>query len=279
MRILPLSLVPSASSLVFSGTVTAIALCTPPAAYCEVPAALVSHDERFSHDAHVALGAYRGMVEEHIEGVIRTLRVLADTREARSASWNAIEPLLARYSHDLPTDATAWFATPDGNYSSTETSDAAQHSLKDRPYFSTLMSGKEIFGDLVVSHVTGHRSVIIAEPIFAAEGDKKVVGALGVSLRVRLLSDLVDRHMSLPEREYFYALERDTKIALHRKADRMFKTPTDVGDEALGEQFKRELRHNNKGSFEYTLHGKKIAAMYELSPQLGWYFFLAKEVS
>jgi len=58
----------------------------------------------------------------------------------------------------------------------------------------------------------------------------------------------------------------------------MFKTPSDVGDEALGEQFKRELR-NDKGSFEYMLNGKKIAAIYELSPQLGWYFFMAKEVS
>jgi methyl-accepting chemotaxis protein len=216
------------------------------------------------------------MVEEHIQGVARTLRILADTNEARSGSWDEIKPLLSRYSQDLPTDATAWFVTPDGNYATTESSDAAQHSLKDRPYFPALMSGKEVFGDLVISQATGHRSVIIAAPIVAHD-TKKVVGGLGVSLRVRLLSELVDQHLALSDKEYFYALERDTKIALHRKADRMFKTPSDVGDEALGEEFKREIKHD-RGSFEYTLNGKKIAAIYELSPTLRWHFFLAKEI-
>lgn len=249
---------------------------TPGAAYSGVPAALVGSDGRFGPDAQVALGAYRGMVEEHIEGVARTLRVLADTNEARSGSWGEIRPLLTRYSRDLPTDATAWFVTPDGNYSTTDTSDAAHHTLKDRPYFPTLMSGKEVFGDLVISQATGHRSVIIAAPIIAHD-TKKVVGALGVSLRVRLLSELVDKHLALSDKEYFYALEGDTKIALHRKADRMFKTPSDVGDEALGEQFNREIKHD-RGSFEYTLHGKRVAAIYERSPSLGWHFFLAKEL-
>jgi methyl-accepting chemotaxis protein len=136
------------------------------------------------------------------------------------------------------------------------------------------MSGKEVFGDLVISKATGHRSVIVAVPVLT---DGRVVGAVGVSLRVRLLSELVDKDLRLPADQYFYALERDTRIALHRKAERMFKTPSDVGDEALGEEFKRELRQE-KGSFEYQLQGKKIAAIFELSPKLGWYFFIAKEI-
>ena len=65
--------------------------------------------------------------------------------------------------------------------------------------------------------------------------DGRIVGAVGVSLRVRLLSELVDKHMALPPEAYFYALERDTKIVLHRKVERMFQTPSDVGDEALGD--------------------------------------------
>jgi methyl-accepting chemotaxis protein len=136
------------------------------------------------------------------------------------------------------------------------------------------MSGKEVFGDLVISKSTGHRSVIIASPV-VSEG--KVIGGVGVSLRVRLLSELVDKHMPLPPDSYFYALERDTRIVLHRKAERMFKTPSDVGDEALGEEFKRVLREDH-GTFEYTLNGKKMAAIYESSPMLGWYFFIAKEI-
>jgi hypothetical protein len=51
-----------------------------------------------------------------------------------------------------------------------------------------------------------------------------------------------------------------------------------VGDEALGDEFKRLLRERKAGHFEYTLHGKKMAAIFELSPALGWYFFIAREV-
>lgn len=229
----------------------------------------------FSADAHAALGAYRGMVEEHTKGILHSLRLIADSSEAKSGKAEQYKRLLTQLSEDLTTDATSWFVYPDGTYYATEVAGMTDQNLKDRSYFPILMSGKEAFGDLVISKTTGHRSVIIAVPV-SSEG--KVIGAVGVSLRVRLLSDLVDKHMTLPESEYFYALERDTRIALHRKAERMFQTPTDVGDEALGELFKKELTQD-RGSFEYTLHGKKIAALYELSPELGWHFFLAKEVA
>jgi len=57
----------------------------------------------------------------------------------------------------------------------------------------------------------------------------------------------------------------------------MFKTPSDIGDEALGERFKSNL-NQDKGSLEYTLENKKISAIFERSPSLNWYFFLAKEM-
>ena len=234
----------------------------------EVPATL------FGDDAHAALGAYRGMVEEHAEGILHSLRIIADSSEAKSAKEEEFKPLLTRLTTDLKTDATAWFAFPDGRYFATEVEGMAEQNLKDRHYFPTLMAGKETFGDLVISKSTGHRSVIIAVPVTA---NGKVVGAVGVSLRVRLLSELVDKHLTLPSTAYFYALERDTRIVLHRKAERMFQTPSDVGDEALGEEFKKVLKQGH-GTFEYTLQGKKIAAIYELSPDLGWYFFIAKEM-
>lgn len=250
-------------------------IANPLASHAQAPAFDVhAPTPHFSADAHAALGAYRGMVEEHTKGILHALRLIANSSEAKSGKADQFKRLLTQLSQDLTTDATSWFAFPDGSYYATEAEGMTDQNLKDRHYFPILMSGKETFGDLVISKTTGHRSVIIGVPV-SSEG--KVIGAVGVSLRVRLLSELVDKHMTLPESEYFYALERDTRIALHRKAERMFQTPTDVGDEALGELFKKELTQD-RGSFEYTLHGKKIAALYELSPELGWYFFLAKEI-
>jgi methyl-accepting chemotaxis protein len=164
---------------------------------------------------------------------------------------------------------------PDGSYFATEEAGMTDKNLKDRTYFPALMAGKQVLGDLVVSKSTGHRSVIVAEPVLK---NGTVVGAVGVSLRVRLLSDLVNKHMPLPDDWYFYALERDTRIALHRKAERMFQTPADVGDEELEAEFKRALQQPT-GRFDYTLRGRKIVTMYELSPELGWYFFLARDVT
>jgi hypothetical protein len=260
--------------MIFSFITSVFFITLSTTARSEVAPALVGSEASFSSDARVAIGAYRGMVEEHVEGIVRALRVIADTSEAKSGSWDQVKPLLLRLSSSLPTDATAWFVHPDGSYQATESDSGAEENLKDRTYFPNLMSGKEVFGDLVISKSTGHRSVIVAAPVIV---DGKTVAGVGVSLRVRLLSQLVDQHMPLPADSYFYALERDTRIALHRNAERMFKTPADVGDEALGEQFKTALQQD-KGTMEYTLNGKKMVALYERSPVLGWYFFIAKEM-
>jgi len=111
---------------------------------------------------------------------------------------DADDRLIARVSGDERRSglvATAWYALPDGRYFATEKDGMSEENLKDRYYFPTLMSGKEVFGDLVVSNSTGHRSVIIAVPVVA---NGTTEGAIGVSLRVRLLSELVDQHMKLP---------------------------------------------------------------------------------
>jgi hypothetical protein len=234
------------------------------------------HATQFGIDSYAALGAYRGLVEEHTLGILRALRIIADTTEAKSSKEAEYRPLLARLSQDLSTDATAWYVLPDGRYFATELQGMAGENLKDREYFPTLMSGKEVLGNLVISKSTGHRAVIIAVPVIV---DGKTVGAVGVSLRVRLLSELVDQHLTLPASEYFYALARgDSRIVLHRKAERMFKTPSDIGDEALGEDFNRVLV-NDRGTFEYTLQGKAISSIFECSKALPWCFFIAKTQS
>jgi hypothetical protein len=48
-------------------------------------ASLLAHAEErsnyFGPDANAALGAYRGMVEEHAEGIVRELPIIAGTSE------------------------------------------------------------------------------------------------------------------------------------------------------------------------------------------------------
>jgi methyl-accepting chemotaxis protein len=217
------------------------------------------------------LRGYTAFVEEHVRGVRRDLRVLADLKELQGAKVADFSAVLNRLAQEVPTAATVWFVYPDGTYYSSAQLDVVDENLRDRGYFKALLSGKEVYGELVISKSTGHRSIVIAVPV-TREG--KVVGGVGVSLRVRLLSELVERSLRLPENWYFYALDPNTKIVLHRRAERMFRTPAEVGDEALGEQF-RGILGRERGDFNYTLQGESISSIFDYSSELNWYFFLA----
>ncbi|MEY5019580.1 MAG: hypothetical protein RLZ22_668 [Verrucomicrobiota bacterium] len=225
-------------------------------------------------DAQVVLNAYQGLVEEHLSGVLHSIRAVALSSEVKSADWERAKPMLDGLSKDLETDAAVWLAMPDGSYFSTDAEGLTEKNLSDRPYFLQLMSGKDIEGDLVVSKSTGHRSVIVATPVMA---DGKVVAAIGVSLRLRLITQLVENHTQLPADMYFYSMNSDALISTHRNIDRMFKHPTDIGDESLGPAFANSLK-SDKGQLDYELNGKNISAIFQKSKALGWHFFIAKQV-
>lgn len=224
-------------------------------------------------DPQVALGAYQGLVEEHLESVLRTEKVVASSSEARSARWEAVRPLLESFARGLSTDATVWFAMPDGSYFTTESRGAVEQNLRDRSYFPRLLAGQDVPGDLVISKSTGHRSIVVATPVVE---NGKVLAIVGVSVRVRLLSQLVESKMPLPDDAYFYALDPEAKIVLHRYADRMFRRVDEVGDERLGNAF-RAVMKNERGGFDYTLNGQRMSSVYSRSKRLGWYFFIARQ--
>lgn len=221
----------------------------------------------------VALGAFMGLVEDHLEGILRTEKVIATTTEARTGKWEKLQPLLDRFSQDLPTDATVWFMMSDGSYYSTVKKGLAGQSLRDRTYFPRLMAGREVLGELVISKSTGQRSIIVATPVFA---NGKVVAAIGVSVDAVKLSGLVDSSMTLPENAYFYALDAKTKVTLHRYQVRTFKTVSEIGNDSLGDAFKKVM-HKDQGVFDYSLNGKKMASIFRKSTVLGWYFFIAQQ--
>lgn len=225
-------------------------------------------------EPEIALNGYRALVEEYLSGVLRTTRAIAFSSEAKSGRWELVKPILERYGKDLKSDALAWYALPDGSYFSTETGGLTEQNLKDRDYFQSLLKGKDVLNELVISKSTGHRSIIVATPVVV---DGKVMAAVGVSVRARLLSELVESDIKLPPDTYFYAMNANAKISLHRYMDRMFKQVKDVGDELLEEQFKNTFKKES-GVFNYELQGKKLTSIYEKSRELGWYFFIAQEV-
>jgi methyl-accepting chemotaxis protein len=224
-------------------------------------------------EPEVALGAFTGLVEEHLAGILRTETVIAATSEARSARWDEAGPLLDRFAQNLPTAANVWFMMPDGSYYSTAKGGLTDQNLRDRVYFPKLIAGKEVLGELVISKSTGQRSIIIAVPVIASG---KVVAAVGVSVDAVKLAELVESRMTLPENAYFYALDANTKVTLHRYQARTFKTVSEIGNESLGDAFKKVM-HKDRGVFNYSLDGKKMTSIFRKSELLGWYFFIARQ--
>lgn len=226
----------------------------------------------FTVEAPVALKAYCGVVEEHLSGIRTALRIVAASGEARSGTWKEVKPLLAALAGGINTAAAVWFAQPDGAYDTVD-SGRSDQNLKDRSYFPDLLAGKDVLGPLVISKSTGHRSVIVAEPVRAGD---KIVGAVGVSVRARLLSGLMTTRAGMPDDLIFYALDPTGKAALHRDPDRMFHFPSDMGDPSLDKAAK-EILASDSGLVSYHLLGKTRVVVFMRSPLTGWKFVLGRE--
>jgi methyl-accepting chemotaxis protein len=228
-------------------------------------------DTPFSTDGRVTLKAYKGLVEEHLIGTKNALKALATTSDARSEDWARIKPALKVLGGTLASAAAVWYAKTDGSYYTAD-GDLNEQSLSDREYFPQLMSGQDVGGALVVSKSTGHRSVIIATPIRTAEA---VIGALGISIRARLLSELVELRTDVPKDLVFYAIDGKGQTVIHKDPEKMFAFPSDLGDASLKAAVKTMLSSDH-GSVAYQFQGTSRRALFQASELTGWRFVLAK---
>lgn len=237
-------------------------LFSPSASFAQAPPA-------FALDMDVGLNAYQALVEEHLVGIMNGLKTLADTEEAASASWERIRIPLEEFSKNVPTQAAVWLAKSDGSYLTVEKGMRGE-SLKDRAYFSTLMSGKDVDGVLVVSKSTGERSIIVATPIVK---NGLVIGALGASLSATHLAKRVSDKIGFPQNVVFYALDAEGQTALHRDSALIFEFPSDIGDQSLKSAVK-EMLSEPKGSVECSFRDVRRTAHFQKSKATGWIFVL-----
>ena len=226
-------------------------------------------DGAFKLDARATLNAYQGMVEEHLGGVLDTLKVLAATDDAMSGDWQRLKGPLGQLAKGVPTSAAVWFARPDGSYFTVEKG-LTDQSLKDRDYFPTLLAGNDVNNALVVSKSTGQRSVIVATPIMK---DGKVIGAVGTSISVEKLSKAVDERTALPDGVIFYALDARGQAALHRASSLIFAFPSDMGSDTLKSSVEKMLADHG-GVLHYAFNGKETTAVFAKSKATGWVFVI-----
>jgi methyl-accepting chemotaxis protein len=226
-------------------------------------------DGAFKLDGRIGLNALQGVVEDHLAGVLNSLRALAATQDVKSADWERVKGPLGQLSGDLPSDAAMWFARPDGSYFTVAAGPTGE-TLKDRDYFPALMTEKDVNGSLVISKSTGERSVIVATPVVK---DGQVVGALGATISVEKLAKLVNDKLRLPKDVIFYALDASGRTALHKDATLMFQFPSDLGDESLKSAVGKMLAAP-EGTDSYSFRGVRRTVIFERSQAPDWVFVL-----
>lgn len=217
-------------------------------------------------ELRTVLNTFTALAEEHVEGVLRGLKLLSATEEVKGGQWDAMKGLLAEFGKSGINPAAVWFARPDGSYYTVENG-LMDKRLTDRPYFSGLMAGDDVVGELLISKSTGKRSAVIAVPV---KKDGRVVGAVGVSLSVEDMSRMLDQRMELPEGMVFYALDAKGQCSLHRKSDLLFGFPSDMGSETLKEAV-GEMLSKQDGVVRYRFNGAKTV-VFKRSRLTGWTF-------
>ena len=164
--------------------------------------------------AVVGASAAAGLADTYVEGLTRTMVVLAATAPVKAAYWDGMFSLLETFQGASLPMAT-WFVLPDGSYHTVDGGKSSAN-LSDRAYFPIVMSGQIATGYLVVSRSTGRVSMVTAVPVLS---DGEIVGALGVSLFMDTFSAVIAEDLSLPEGVLFYAATEDGTIALHSDVD------------------------------------------------------------
>ena len=176
-------------------------------------------------DPTMSVPAARALTEAHVEGIVTSMQVIALTDEVKSTDWDTMNPLLAEFE-DGSIPLVAWFALPDGSYYTVDTGLAAGN-LNDRDYFPVVMGGEVVIGDLIVSKSTGRESAVVAIPVKDGED---VIGALGASIYLDDLSQLIVDDLQLSSDMVFYAINEDDVIALHSDAEMIMQNASEIDE-------------------------------------------------
>ena len=172
----------------------------------------------------VGVSSAVALAEARIDGVVSSMDVMAVTDEVVSAEWDSMVNILTEFE-ETSIPLVAWFALPDGSYYTVDAGKVSAN-ISDRAYFPKVMAGETVIGDLVVSKSTGRDVMVAVVPVMRG-GD--VIGALGVSVYLDELSQLIADDMELPDDMVLYAVNGDGLIALHTDANLIMEDSSALG--------------------------------------------------
>jgi C4-dicarboxylate-specific signal transduction histidine kinase len=235
-------------------------------------AARAAPDEAaFTIDASILVRSFQAVIEYQIADIMRSLHQMAAAGDADTGDWKSIAPTLETFCQQTMTRPTGWLSDTQGRYVTTFDDKAAPDSLRERPYFTDLLQGRDVVGEALVSTVSGLRCVLFATPIVRSG---RVVGAIGLEIPARAVMDVIDAYYKLPDGLVLMILNDSGLIIVHSERSRIFRTP-DVAEPSMRATMKRILTEAS-GAVSYRARGTGRLAVFSKSDHLGWHFVLAK---
>lgn len=219
-------------------------------------------------NGEVGLSGAIELTEGHIENLVQCMEIMAMTGEVRSGNWENMSGILSKFGQDEILAAT-WFALPDGSYYTVEKG-KVDKNISDRPYFPKVMAGNIVVGDLVVSRSTGRKAMVATVPV---KNEGEVIGALGVSVDLEKLSEIIVKELQLPDDMVFYAVNDEGEIALHRNPELLLIDTTGAGSETFANAVEY-IRANREGTVAYEFNGVSEEVIFKTSSSIDWHFAL-----
>ena len=236
--------------------------------YGMTPAAITGVPVSAGAQADLALNIMAAETDVQLKAVLRPLEVLAITTEAQSGEWQNIRPLLATLEEKEP-DARTWYALPDGSYY-TVVDGLTSANLKNRSYFPVVLAGKESVGIVVRSYSTGKNVAVIAVPV---RNQSTVTGVMGASVYLDTLTDKL--RSKVPEPLVFYAIDTESKFALHSDKGQISRNVAMIGPESSFGRAIDTMRAQSSGTVEYDDGGIHYMARFRSYPLTGWRLVVA----
>ncbi len=223
----------------------------------------------FDIDARAVVGAGATIIERNLLHALTSLRLIAATPATRSGIWPEIRPALQQLCNVIP--GAALYIQPDGNYYSVEQGFTGLN-LSDRPYFTPLFSGEEIYGSLIYSRSTGKKSLLIAVPSFE---NGEVTGAVALSIFLDDFQQLITDAIQLEPGYLWYALNEEGNTVLHPRADFVFLNPAEQGSPSMIRAVET-ITSGKQGYTSYSFAGRETHILYQKIPFNNWRMVLGK---
>ena len=102
---------------------------------------------------------------------------------------------------------------------------------------------------------------------------RNVKAALGVSVFLDELSDIIVGELQLPDDMVFYAVNEEGVIALHSDPQWLLKNANEVGSETFSEAVD-DMLAEKEGSATYEFDGASETVLFKTSSLTGWVFAL-----